>query len=620
MNEVQHPGASRQPLLFLKRRVPRGVPFSTACSAAWQLLRCVIPLVPMLLPAVARAQEGLVASGGGRGPLQAGPCISQVEEMRILSEVASFTLLHPESLAVPELLPAPVGTTPYPFYPQAGKLWEDLFPNNFVDLNPASPAILDYNGTAYTYDGHQGIDSDLCTFTEQSIGVPVFAALDGVVTAAHDGEFDMNTTQVPGAPANYVVLRHAGTHDTWYYHLKKNSVAVTTGQTVKAGAQLGLTASSGFSTGPHLHFQSVNNGTHYEAFSGPFNPGSSGWVNQIPFRSEMYVRDFNITTQNLSGWSGPPTDTTRTGTFVGTGVKSFYFWSIVQSLRANSTYRIRFLRPNGTQRFDSGTFNFGGGSNPFYKWSYWWWSYNINFDAVGTWTLELSINGNVAVQAPMTITSGAAVNRPPENISAAFDPPQSYASGVIFCRVPFRLIDDPDYDVVRYRYLWSRNGVIFRDVTNASLADAIPAGSCAPGELLTCTVTPGDGQTTATPAVISTHATQTFAEWSSTHGLSAASLTEDEDEDGLPNLVEFAINTSPTSPNWLPAPTRKASGVLEWQLPKNDSLDTAITCFVESSTNLLSWQPATYSLSTGTWTAGGSLDTQRFLRVKVTVP
>ena len=40
--------------------------------------------------------------------------------------------------------------------------------------------------------------------------MPVFAALDGTVTAVHDGEFDQNTTNLAGRPANYVRVTHTG--------------------------------------------------------------------------------------------------------------------------------------------------------------------------------------------------------------------------------------------------------------------------------------------------------------------------------------------------------------------------------------------------------------------------
>ncbi len=276
-------------------------------------------------------------NGGGGPPVLDGPCVPLREKWRIESEVSSFLAANPQVAAAPLLQ-----TQRYPFYPQGGKLWEDIFPNNFVDVDTTAGS-RDYNGSGYTYNGHTGIDSDLCTFTEQAIGVPVFAVLDGTVTTAHDGEFDSRTTWVAGATANYVAISHGGGHRTLYYHLKKGSVAVTAGQKVKAGQQIGLTASSGYSTGPHLHFESQLNNVPYDPFSGSANPRDSGWADQPVFRATTYVRDLNITTQNLATWTGPPTDTTRTGT-IGSGLQNPSFWVILQNLPASSTYRVRYLR------------------------------------------------------------------------------------------------------------------------------------------------------------------------------------------------------------------------------------------------------------------------------------
>ena len=142
-----------------------------------------------------------------------------------------------------------------------------------------------YSGTDYTYDGHNGCDTDISGFAAQAIGVPIFAALDGTVVEAHDGEFDMNTAS-NNSPANYVKLSHGNGQTTIYLHMKKNSVAVGVGQQVKAGQQIGLTGSSGNSTTPHLHFQAEVNGVLYEPFSGSARPGISGWVSQPPFRPD----------------------------------------------------------------------------------------------------------------------------------------------------------------------------------------------------------------------------------------------------------------------------------------------------------------------------------------------
>src|SRR4051812_3959189 len=152
----------------------------------------------------------------------------------------------------------PAGTKPFPFFPQGGNLWGDLFPGNFVDLQPDG-GILAYNGSDYTYDGHNGCDSVILGIAAQEVGVPIFAALDGFVAETHDGEFDMNTTNET-RPVNFVLLNHGNGQITQYLHMKKGSVAVSVGQQVKAGQQIGLTASSGNSSAPHLHFAAYVNG------------------------------------------------------------------------------------------------------------------------------------------------------------------------------------------------------------------------------------------------------------------------------------------------------------------------------------------------------------------------
>ncbi|MCW5557447.1 MAG: M23 family metallopeptidase, partial [Verrucomicrobiae bacterium] len=351
------------------------------CRMLWRFGFFPVRTLFFLMAPILSGQEA-PNFGGGTRPEPLGPCVPLGDRLRINRDIRAFFERNPEAA----LRSPPSGAQRYPFFPQAGQIWGDLFPNNFVDLNNSS-GVLDYNGTDYTYNDHHGIDTDICTFTEKNIGVPVFAALDGVITSLHDGEPDENISQ-PNVPANYVVLSHGGTHDTWYYHLKNGSVAVSPGQHVKAGQQLGLTASSGFSSGPHLHFESRFAGTYYEPFTGASNPGTSGWVNQPAFRGEMYVRDFNITTEDLSSWYGPPIDTTRIGTF-RMGSRNHKFWFIAQSFPASSTYRIRYLRPNGSvaNSNDSGSF----GNAAFFKWSYWWFSRTISFNVTGTWTLELSI-------------------------------------------------------------------------------------------------------------------------------------------------------------------------------------------------------------------------------------
>lgn len=90
---------------------------------------------------------------------------------------------------------------------------------------------------------HGGID------IANSIGTPILAASDGVVVAA-------------GPTAGYgiwVKLRHSDGTVTLYGHL--SAVLVNVGERVYAGDQIAKMGNTGNSTGPHLHFEVLLNGT-----------------------------------------------------------------------------------------------------------------------------------------------------------------------------------------------------------------------------------------------------------------------------------------------------------------------------------------------------------------------
>lgn len=83
-------------------------------------------------------------------------------------------------------------------------------------------------------------------------GTPVLAARDGVVMQIErsHGKVAGGT----GASGNYVrLLHHDGTMSV-YAHLQPGGVLVAPGQQVHAGERIGLSGSTGYTTGPHLHF------------------------------------------------------------------------------------------------------------------------------------------------------------------------------------------------------------------------------------------------------------------------------------------------------------------------------------------------------------------------------
>jgi murein DD-endopeptidase MepM/ murein hydrolase activator NlpD len=90
---------------------------------------------------------------------------------------------------------------------------------------------------------HTGVD-----FADPA-GTPVQAAGGGIVVAAATGRIGYG---------NYVVVAHGHGVETLYGHLDGLGVAV--GDSVVAGQVIGFEGSTGFSTGPHLHFEVRVNG------------------------------------------------------------------------------------------------------------------------------------------------------------------------------------------------------------------------------------------------------------------------------------------------------------------------------------------------------------------------
>lgn len=421
-------------------------------------------------------------------PIEPLSCISEADQARINEAVRAYEQAGAQSGST--TCDRPVAK--YGFYPMGGTVWRDLFINNFNDLDPG-PGVLDFGCSNWTYNGHDASDVDLRGFGEQAIGVPVFSAMDGVVIDSHDGEFDMNTA-AQGQPANFCVIDHGGGRIALYFHFKKNSVLVQPGDHVVAGQQLGLTGSSGNSTWPHLHFATYDGGERYEPYAGECRPGDSGWFDQIPIRREFYVRDFGFSRTNIGDGPFPPFALPRTGHF-DVRDKVRQLWFLVGGIMPESAILdIRLFRPNGSLVTQSRL----SLNNPSHRGG-WYWA-NIPFSSelnrlTGTWRLEMDLQEEEVLAVPFEVLAeeDQNFNRAPEPISISFDPPDPKSDQVIFCRVGTSLtMDDLDYDIVRYEYVWMVDGVEVRRIVSAGHADAIPRTYAQPGAAVECIVTPMD--------------------------------------------------------------------------------------------------------------------------------
>lgn len=120
---------------------------------------------------------------------------------------------------------------------------------------------------------HTSPDSQFAVDIPMPEGAPIVAARDGVVI--HSEANQIYGAQVPDmlTKANEVKVLHLDGTIGIYAHLAHGGVYVYPGQRVLAGQQIGLAGSTGYSSGPHLHFavQTVRrNGDRLETVSLPF--------------------------------------------------------------------------------------------------------------------------------------------------------------------------------------------------------------------------------------------------------------------------------------------------------------------------------------------------------------
>ena len=98
---------------------------------------------------------------------------------------------------------------------------------------------------------HSGID------ISAGYGQPVVASRAGTVLIVRNPVEGQNWGGY--GYGNYVVVDHGDGYATLYAHLKNTKVSV--GQSVGAGELVGTIGSTGTSTGSHLHFEVMNNGS-----------------------------------------------------------------------------------------------------------------------------------------------------------------------------------------------------------------------------------------------------------------------------------------------------------------------------------------------------------------------
>lgn len=131
-------------------------------------------------------------------------------------------------------------------------------------LVPSRPTVKHTGGYTWPVPGYHKITSG---FNDSQGRAHVHGAIDiagaGIygaqVVASGSGRVIVaNGNGWGGGYGKYVVIDHGNGKSTLYGHM--SNVYVKTGQSVSAGQQIGNVGNTGFSTGPHLHFEYRVNG------------------------------------------------------------------------------------------------------------------------------------------------------------------------------------------------------------------------------------------------------------------------------------------------------------------------------------------------------------------------
>ena len=107
----------------------------------------------------------------------------------------------------------------------------------------SSPYGYRYHPISGTYQFHGGVDF------AADMGTPVYATASGTVAVATYNQWN----------GNYLTIAHDGGYSSMYLHL--SSYVVSYGQYVSQGQLIGYVGSTGSSTGPHLDFRILLNGS-----------------------------------------------------------------------------------------------------------------------------------------------------------------------------------------------------------------------------------------------------------------------------------------------------------------------------------------------------------------------
>jgi murein DD-endopeptidase MepM/ murein hydrolase activator NlpD len=133
------------------------------------------------------------------------------------------------------------------YYTLDGKSLDTSYLASPVEFSRVTSGFaMRFHPVLHRWRAHLGTDYGAAT------GTPVRSVGEGVVSFA--GE--------QNGFGNVVIVKHNNTDETVYAHLSR--IDVRPGSAVKQGQYVGAVGSTGWATGPHLHFEFRVNGAHQD--------------------------------------------------------------------------------------------------------------------------------------------------------------------------------------------------------------------------------------------------------------------------------------------------------------------------------------------------------------------
>ena len=329
-------------------------------------------------------------------------CYSPDEYLQIKTDIeTSIEALRASGQLIPSSNRSTV-TLKWPVKQADGFNYNDIWSiSNYFDHDENAPnSIEDYNCGSRTYDtesgyNHQGIDIYTWPFSYKMMDdnqAEIVAAAAGQIIDKRDGNYDRNCDFSNGG-WNAVYVMHADGSIAWYGHMKSGSLTEkAVGDTVAQGEYLGVIGSSGYSTGPHLHFEVYDgNGTLIDPYAGDCNTinANSWWETQKPYTNPNL--NAVLTHDAAPQFPGCPNTEITNKASVFSYNETIFLATYLRDQYVGSVMNLSVTAPDGTI-----IYNWDETLNDNYYGSYWMWTISLSEgDMLGDYVFEAVYENDV---------------------------------------------------------------------------------------------------------------------------------------------------------------------------------------------------------------------------------